>query len=72
VLETLGAREPYLAASVGLDRYRFRSPAGTQLGEYSLASLFDRFGDYRGISRGELLAVLGSARRALPRPSSTW
>jgi len=51
VLETLGVRERYLAGSVGLDRYRFRNPAGTVLGEYSLAGLFDRFGDYRGISR---------------------
>ena len=42
VLEALGVREAYLAGSVGLDRYRFRSPAGTRLGEYSLASLFDR------------------------------
>ena len=65
VLETLGVREPYLAASVGLDRYRFRNPAGRQLGQYSLASLFDRFGDYRGISRGELLAVLGSGGGAV-------
>ena len=65
VLDALGAREPYLAARVGLDRYRFRNPAGRQLGQYSLASLFDRFGDYRGISRGELLAVLGSGGGAV-------
>jgi salicylate hydroxylase len=65
VLEALGAREPYLAASVGLDRYRFRNPAGTQLGQYSLAALLDRFGDYRGISRGELLGVLGSGEGAV-------
>jgi salicylate hydroxylase len=65
MLEALGVRKPYLAASVGLDRYRFRSPAGTQLGQYSLASLFDRFGDYRGISRGELLGVLGSGGGAV-------
>ena len=65
VLDALGTREPYLAASVGLDRYRFRNPAGRQLGQYSLASLFDRFGDYRGISRGELLAVLGSGGGAV-------
>ena len=98
VLEALGVREAYLAGSVGLDRYRFRNPAGRTLGEYSLATLLDRFGDYRGISRGELLAALGSgeapspmaprsrhwssarrplpppwtARRAAPRPTSTW
>jgi salicylate hydroxylase len=65
VLDTLGVREPYLAASVGLDRYRFRNPAGRPLGQYSLAALFDRFGDYRGISRGELLAVLGSGGGAV-------
>jgi salicylate hydroxylase len=65
VLDTLGVRERYLADSVGLDRYRFRNPAGTTLGEYSLAGLFDRFGDYRGISRGELLGVLGSAGGAV-------
>jgi salicylate hydroxylase len=65
VLDTLGVRERYLADSVGLDRYRFRNPAGTTLGEYSLAGLFERFGDYRGISRGELLGVLGSAGGAV-------
>jgi salicylate hydroxylase len=65
VLDTLGVRERYLADSVGLNRYRFRNPAGTTLGEYSLAGLFDRFGDYRGISRGELLGVLGSAGGAV-------
>jgi len=58
-------REAYLAGSVGLDRYRFRGPAGRTLGQYSLAALFDRFGDYRGISRGELLAVLGSGGGAV-------
>jgi salicylate hydroxylase len=65
VLEALGVREQYLAASVGLDRYRFRDPAGTPLGQYSLAALLDRFGDYRGISRGELLEVLGSGGGAV-------
>jgi hypothetical protein len=55
-----------LADSVGLDRYRFRNPAGTTLGEYSLAGLFDRSGDYRGIGRGELLRVLGSAEAPSP------
>lgn len=65
VLEALGVREAYLAGSVGLDRYRFRGPAGRTLGQYSLAALFDRFGDYRGISRGELLAVLGSGGGAV-------
>jgi 2-polyprenyl-6-methoxyphenol hydroxylase-like FAD-dependent oxidoreductase len=65
VLEALGVREAYLAGSVGLDRYRFRNRAGTRLGEYSLAGLLERFGDYRGISRGELLAVLGSGGGAV-------
>jgi salicylate hydroxylase len=64
VLDPLGVREPYRAAG-GLDRYRFRNPAGWQLGQYLLASLFDRFGDYRGISRGQLLAVLGSGGGAV-------
>jgi salicylate hydroxylase len=65
VPEALGVREAYLAGSVGLDRYRFRNRAGTRLGEYSLAGLLERFGDYRGISRGELLAVLGSGGGAV-------
>jgi salicylate hydroxylase len=65
VLEALGVREAYLAGSVGLDRYRFRNRAGRRLGQYSLAGLLDRFGDYRGISRGELLRVLGSGGGAV-------
>ncbi|MGI9063479.1 MAG: FAD-dependent oxidoreductase [Pseudonocardiaceae bacterium] len=61
VLEELGLRGEYGAHSVDLRRYRLRNRAGAPIREYSMAGLLHRFGDYRGISRGELLAVLGSS-----------
>jgi 2-polyprenyl-6-methoxyphenol hydroxylase-like FAD-dependent oxidoreductase len=60
VLEELGLRDEYAAHSVGLRRYRLRNRAGALIREYSMEGLLNRFGDYRGISRGELLQVLGS------------
>jgi len=60
VLEDLGLQEEYRARSVDLRRYRVRNRAGAPIREYSMEGMLSRFGDYRGISRGELLRVLGS------------
>lgn len=58
VVRELGVREPYLASSVELRRYGFRSHTGRALREDPLAEMLKNFGDYRGISRGELLREL--------------
>ncbi len=60
VLKALGVVEEYVAASVYMDRYRIRGRHGALINRYSLGGLFDVYGDYRGISRGELMRVLAS------------
>ncbi|PZG01731.1 FAD-dependent oxidoreductase [Micromonospora deserti] len=55
----LGLRDRYLAASVGLDRYRAIGRRGRPLREYAMADLMGRYGDYRGIDRAALLDLLG-------------
>jgi salicylate hydroxylase len=57
-LDDLGVREAYRAASVSLDRYAAHGHTGRLLRTDSMASIMARYGDYRGISRGELLDVL--------------
>lgn len=59
VLEDLGARARYLERSVGMHHYRLHGASGAVLKDYSLDEAIGRFGDYRGIERGELLSVLG-------------
>jgi salicylate hydroxylase len=59
VLAELGLTEAYRAESVPMDRYRIRSRHGAVVREYRMGKLFDAYGDYRGIGRGELMAVLG-------------
>lgn len=61
VLAELDVMDQYLTRSVELRRYRVRNRAGVPVRTYPMTSLFDRFGHYRGIGRGELLKVLGSA-----------
>lgn len=58
-LAELGLTEAYRAASVPMDRYRIRSRHGSVVREYTMGALLDTYGDYRGISRGDLMAVLG-------------
>ncbi len=58
-IAALGLRERYLAAGVGLDRYRIADRHGRPIRQYSLAGLLGRYGDYRGLSRGALLDLLG-------------
>lgn len=58
-IAALGLRNRYLAAGVGLDRYRIADRHGRLIREYSLAGMLGRHGDYRGLSRGALLDLLG-------------
>lgn len=60
VIAALGLTDEYRARSVPMDRYRIRNRRGALMREYSLASLLDLYGDYRGISRGELMEVLAA------------
>lgn len=54
----LGIRERYRAASTPLVRYSFRSHRGRVLRTDALGELLSIYGDYNGISRGELIEVL--------------
>lgn len=58
LIDGLGVRERYLAESVELSRYRFRSHTGRAMRTDSMAGVVDRYGDYRGISRSRLQDVL--------------
>ncbi len=57
-LEELGVREQYRENSVPLSRYAAHSHTGHMRREDSMSSIFDQYGDYRGIGRGELIEVL--------------
>ncbi|MFW3171265.1 FAD-dependent oxidoreductase [Geodermatophilus sp. CPCC 206100] len=63
-LAHLGVREAYRERSVPVRRYAVRNRFGRPLRQYSLGSLLE-FGDYRGISRGDLLAALAHAGGAV-------
>lgn len=54
----LGVRERYRAASEPLQTYRLRSHRGRPLRTDPLGELLGVYGDYNGISRGELIEVL--------------
>lgn len=60
VLAALDLTEEYVRRGVPLARYRIRGRTGATLREYQMSRLLARFGDYRGISRGGMLGVLGS------------
>ncbi|UFU02748.1 FAD-dependent monooxygenase [Ruania suaedae] len=57
-IDELGVREAYRARSVATNRYRVRSRTGAVLRTDPIAEILSRYGDYRGISRGDLLNVL--------------
>jgi 2-polyprenyl-6-methoxyphenol hydroxylase-like FAD-dependent oxidoreductase len=57
-LDRIGVADAYRDASVPLRRYGLHGHTGKLLREYAMGDLFDAFGDYRGIARGELLQVL--------------
>lgn len=58
VLDDLGVRRAYLDNSTPLGRFGFHARTGKMLRTDSTAAVLDQFGDYRGISRGELMKVL--------------
>jgi 2-polyprenyl-6-methoxyphenol hydroxylase-like FAD-dependent oxidoreductase len=70
VLTELDVIDEYLARSVELRRYRVRDRTGVPIRTYPVTTLFDRFGHYRGIGRGELLEVLGAQGGPVTRSAS--
>jgi len=60
VMHVIGADTEYRARSQPLHHYRMRNRHGHILRTYSMDSLLATFGDYRGIARGDLLAVLSA------------
>jgi 2-polyprenyl-6-methoxyphenol hydroxylase-like FAD-dependent oxidoreductase len=60
VLAELGLTDEYRARSVGMGRYRIRDRHGALAREYAMGRLLDTYGDYRGISRGELMELLST------------
>ncbi len=61
VIRELHRKPQYIARSVGVARYRLRDRHGAVIRDDDFATLMDDFGDYRGISRGDLLDVLTDA-----------
>ena len=61
IIDALGAREGYLYSSVGIERYIAHAHTGRVLRQDQLGELLAEYGDYRGISRSELLTVLTGA-----------
>jgi salicylate hydroxylase len=61
MIDDLDVRAEYFDRSTALDRYRIRSHTGRLVREDPLGDLMARYGDYRGISRGDLLDVLSCA-----------
>lgn len=60
-LDELGARDAYHARSIGFTHFRSRAHTGRALRTDSMVEALGRFGDYRGIERGELTEVLSHA-----------
>lgn len=59
-LRLAGVREAYRARSVRFHRYVLHGRHGQRLREYAIDSLLSRYGDYRGIARGELMQALAA------------
>ncbi|ASK64019.1 FAD-binding monooxygenase [Virgibacillus phasianinus] len=59
-LDDLGVREHYRKNSIPLARYGFHTHTGRMVRADSMASILDRYGDYRGIARGKLIETLTS------------
>lgn len=65
MLRQLGVREQYRARSVEFGRYVAHGRHGQLLREYAIEALMSHYGDYRGITRGELMRVLASRGSAV-------
>ncbi|MGO2036739.1 MAG: FAD-dependent oxidoreductase [Brevibacterium sp.] len=61
VLDALAVHEDYRDRSVPLDRYAFHAPTGDTVRQDHLGGLLSAYGEYRGVSRRELVAVLTEA-----------
>lgn len=61
VLDALAVHEDYRERSVPLGRYAFHAPTGGTVRQDHLGGLLSAYGEYRGISRRELVAVLTDA-----------
>ena len=61
VIDDLGVRQDYRDHSVAIDRYAFHAHTGKTLRRDRLGGLLARYGEYRGIARGELITVLSGA-----------
>lgn len=59
-LDDLGVRERYRAASVPFGRYGIYAHTGRPLRVDPLGDILARYGDYRGIARGDLINVLSA------------
>jgi salicylate hydroxylase len=59
-LDDIGVRDRYRRESVSLERYAVHGHTGRMLRVDSMATIMARYGDYRGIARGELLDVLSA------------
>lgn len=60
VLDDLGLRAEFRANSVEFDRYVIRTHRGAVNKTYAMGDLLSRYGEYRGISRGELMRTLAT------------
>lgn len=56
----LGVQEQYRASGTPMARYSFRSHRGRTLRTDSMSALLSVYGEYTGISRGELIEVLST------------
>lgn len=65
VLRQAGARDAYRARSVRFHRYVLHGRHGQRLREYAIDSLLSRYGEYRGIARGELMQALADEGAAV-------
>jgi 2-polyprenyl-6-methoxyphenol hydroxylase-like FAD-dependent oxidoreductase len=69
-LRLTGAREAYRARSARFHRYVLHGRHGQRLREYAIDSLLSRYGEYRGIARGELMQALAEGGAAVSYSST--
>ena len=69
-LRRLGVQQAYREHSVRFHRYRLHGRHGQLLREYEIDTLLDKYGDYRGLARGELMQVLAGRAAAVSYASS--
>ncbi|MQA06204.1 MAG: FAD-dependent monooxygenase [Streptosporangiales bacterium] len=60
VIDDLGLLDEFRAHTIEFDRYVIRTHRGATNKEYSMSGLLSRYGEYRGISRGELMRLFAT------------